>query len=62
MTRGRWPAGFDRLVVNGQLPTEGGTLTGIAVRDALVAGENLLLFTANSTINGCLSDRRRASS
>ncbi len=48
------PPGSIDLVVNGQLQTEGGTLTGIAVRDALVEGEDLSPFTDNSTINGCL--------
>ena len=47
------PPGSIDLIVNGQLQTEGGTLTGIAVRDALVEGEDLSPFTANSTINGC---------
>ena len=47
------PPGSIDLVVNGQLQTEVGTLTGIAVRDALVEGENLTPFTGNSTINGC---------
>jgi len=48
------PPGSIDVVVNGQLITEAGTLTGVAVRDALVAGEDLSPFTANSTINGCL--------
>jgi len=48
------PPGSIDVVVNGQLITETGTLTGVEVRDALVAGEDLTPFTANSTINGCL--------
>ena len=48
------PPGSIDLVVNGQLQTEGGVLTGIAVRDASVEGADLTPFTANSTINGCL--------
>jgi filamentous hemagglutinin family protein len=48
------PASID-VVINGQIETEGGTLTGIEVRDALVeAEEDLTPFTANSTVNGCL--------
>jgi len=43
------------VVINGQIVTEGGTLTGIDVRDALVESEgDLTPFTANSTVNGCL--------
>ena len=63
------PPGSIDVVANGQLVTEGGTLTGVAVRDALVEGADLTPFTANSTINGCLlagacavptaADRRR---
>jgi hypothetical protein len=42
------------LVVNGQVVTEGGTLTGIAARDELITEEtDITPFTANSTINGC---------
>ncbi len=48
------PPGSIDVVVNGQLVTETGTLTGIDVRDALVEGEDLSPFTDNSTINGCL--------
>jgi hypothetical protein len=48
------PPGSIDLVVNGQLQTEGGVLTGIAVRDASVGDADLTPFTANSTINGCL--------
>jgi hypothetical protein len=48
------PPGSIDVVVNGQLVTEAGTLTGVAVRDALVAGADLSPFTANSTINNCL--------
>ena len=48
------PPGSINMVVNGQLVTEGGTLTGVAVRDALVTPEDdITPFTANSTINGC---------
>jgi hypothetical protein len=42
------------LVINGQVVTASGTLTGIDVRDLLVAGRDLTPFTDNSTINGCL--------
>ena len=56
--RSRWAAGIDRRGRQWPVHTEGGTLTGIAVRDALVAGEDLTPFTANSTINGCLLDGR----
>ena len=49
------PPGSIDLVINGQIVTEGGALTGIDVRDALVAAEgDITPFTANSTINGCL--------
>ena len=47
------PPGSINLVVNGQVVTEGGTLTGIAARDALTEEADLTPFTANSTINGC---------
>jgi len=48
------PAGSVNLIVNGQLQTEGGTVTGVAARDALVPeGTDIVPFTANSTINGC---------
>ena len=42
------------MIINGQILTQTGTLTGIGVRDLLVANRNLSPFTANSTINGCL--------
>ena len=42
------------LIINGQIETGEGTLTGIDVRDALVADTDLTPFTANSTVNGCL--------
>lgn len=44
------------VVINGQIVTGQGTLTGIDVRDALVASEegDLTPFTATSTVNGCL--------
>jgi len=45
--------GSIELIVNGQLVTETGTLTKIAVRDALVAEFDISVFTDNSTINGC---------
>ena len=49
------PPGSIDLVINGQIVTEGGTLTGIDVRDAMVEDQgDLTPFTANSTINGCL--------
>jgi hypothetical protein len=51
---GGLPAGSLDLVINGQIVTEGGTLTGVEVRDALVADRDLTPFTANSTVNGCL--------
>ena len=48
------PPGSINLVVNGQVVTEGGTLTGVAARDALVDEEtDITPFTSNSTINGC---------
>ena len=49
------PPGSIDLVINGQIVTEAGTLTGIDVRDALVEAEgDITPFTENSTINGCL--------
>jgi filamentous hemagglutinin family protein len=49
------PPGSIDLVINGQIVTEGGTLTGVEVRDALVEAEgDITPFTENSTINGCL--------
>jgi hypothetical protein len=49
------PPGSIDLIINGQIVTEGGTLTGIDVRDALVEAEgDISPFTENSTINGCL--------
>jgi len=49
------PPGSIDLVINGQIVTGNGTLTGVAVRDALVASEgDLSPFTSTSTINGCL--------
>ena len=47
------PPGSIDLVINGQLITPQGTLTGIAVRDLLVAGLGTTRFVAGSTINGC---------
>jgi len=51
---GTLPANSIDLVINGQIVTQAGTLTGIDVRDLLVEGRDLAPFTANSTINGCL--------
>jgi len=49
------PPGSIDLVINGRIVTEGGTLTGVEVRDALVEAEgDISPFTENSTINGCL--------
>jgi hypothetical protein len=45
--------GSIELIVNGQLVTEAGTLTGVAVRDALVLDTDLSVYTPNSMINGC---------
>ncbi|WP_118858209.1 filamentous hemagglutinin N-terminal domain-containing protein [Sphingomonas mesophila] len=46
--------GSINLVINGQIQTPTGTLTGAAVRDALVEEYGSTEpFTANSTINGC---------
>jgi hypothetical protein len=42
------------LIINGQIVSPDGTLTGVDVRDALVANRDLTPFTANSTVNGCL--------
>jgi hypothetical protein len=48
------PPGSINLIVNGQVVTEGGTLTGVEARDALVPeGTDVTPFTSNSTINGC---------
>ncbi|HEY0629277.1 MAG TPA: hypothetical protein VGD23_08115, partial [Sphingomicrobium sp.] len=51
---GGLPANSIDLIINGQIRTANGTLTGIDVRDLLVEGRDLTPFTANSTINGCL--------
>jgi hypothetical protein len=51
---GGLPAGSVDLIINGQIVTGNGTLTGIDVRDLLVEGRDLTPFTDNSTINGCL--------
>lgn len=48
--------GSINLVINGQVVTETGTLTGIAVRDLLVAEFGAESFVQGSTINGCLLD------
>ena len=49
------PPGSIDLIINGQIQGEGGTLTGIDVRDAMVEaqGGDITPFTSNSTINGC---------
>ena len=47
------PAGAIDMVVNGQVVTEEGTLTGAQARDALMEDEDPARFTASSTINGC---------
>jgi hypothetical protein len=48
------PPGSINLVVNGQVVTDGGTLTGVEARDALIGeGTDITPFTSNSTINGC---------
>ena len=49
---GTAPRSID-LNVNGQLITATGTLTGVAVRDALMAADNPARFTLASLINGC---------
>ncbi|HJS41681.1 MAG TPA: NF038132 family protein, partial [Sphingomicrobium sp.] len=47
-------SGSINLVINGQVVSEGGTLTGVEARDALVPeGTDITPFTSNSTINGC---------
>ena len=47
-------SGSINLVINGQVVSEGGTLTGVDARDALVPeGTDITAFTTNSTINGC---------
>ena len=48
------PPGSLDMVISGRILTPTGTLSGIAVRDLLVANRNLTPFTSNSTINGCL--------
>ncbi|HET9336045.1 MAG TPA: hypothetical protein VFO12_06510, partial [Sphingomicrobium sp.] len=49
------PPGSIDLIINGQIIQDGETLTGIDVRDAMVADQgDLTAFTENSTINGCL--------
>ncbi|WP_309601556.1 hypothetical protein [Sphingomonas sp.] len=47
------PPGSVNLVINGQLITQEGTLTGIAVRDFFVAELGTTRFVAESMINGC---------
>ncbi|MES2902714.1 MAG: hypothetical protein V4696_00870 [Pseudomonadota bacterium] len=49
-------AGSINMVINGQVQTESGTVTGVAVRDGLVeefGAELIGIFVAGSTINGC---------
>lgn len=41
------------FIVNGQLLTPSGTLTGPAVLDVLVDDSNRAIFTPQSTVNGC---------
>jgi hypothetical protein len=41
------------MIINGQLITDTGILTGSAVRDFLIDDSNAALFTPGSTINGC---------
>ena len=54
-TEGGLPPNSLDVVINGQIDTGEGMLTGVDVRDALVEAEgDLTPFTANSTINGCL--------
>ena len=50
---GSLAAGSVDMVINGQIIAEGGTLTGIAVRDLLVTEFGTEAFVAGSTINGC---------
>ena len=47
------PPGSINLVINGQIITQQGTLTGVAVRDLLVANLGTDRFVVGSTINGC---------
>ena len=47
------PPGSVNLIINGQVVTEGGTLTGVAARDELVGDSDTAGATSNSTINGC---------
>ncbi len=51
---GGLPPNSINLVINGQIVAEGGTLTGIAVRDLLVSEFGTEPFVVGSTINGCL--------
>lgn len=46
-------AGAIDLIINGQIVTQSGTLTGLAVRDLLVTDNGSTQFVAGSTINGC---------
>ncbi len=46
------PGSID-LVINGQIITQAGTGTGIAVRDGLVTEFGIIPFVSTSTINGC---------
>lgn len=46
--------GSVELIVNGQLLTPSGLITGVAVHDHLVDDANRPFFSSSSTINGCL--------
>jgi filamentous hemagglutinin family protein len=46
--------GSVELIVNGQLLTQSGLITGVAVHDQLIDDANRGFFTASSTVNGCL--------
>jgi filamentous hemagglutinin family protein len=46
--------GSVELIVNGQLLTPTGLITGVAVHDHLIDDANRGFFTASSTVNGCL--------
>jgi filamentous hemagglutinin family protein len=46
--------GSVELIVNGQLLTPSGLITGVAVHDHLIDDANRGFFTASSTVNGCL--------
>lgn len=48
------PQGSIDFIVNGQLITDAGQLTGTAVFDHLISADNRPFFTPESTVNGCL--------